>query len=207
MKKVLSIMFAVILAFVVTTSAYADNKIMYTGKMSDGTVVNYYLDENLMPYIIHDGEKMGIALPLEHLKVTDPVKLQQLNAAVSIYSINGTGFGDGGVTETVSFGNSSTYTTQQYTYNGTTGNQMRLHTYDYDKDLFASKKISFSYYYSDLTNSGTWYSYSYSDCSTASTNGFGIAISPRAYPNMQIEINKPSGVRSFTMHLYPSSFN
>ncbi|NLA76288.1 MAG: hypothetical protein GX851_00395 [Clostridiales bacterium] len=36
-----------------------------------------------MPYIIEDGEKLFVAIGLEHLKVTDPLLIEELNSSLS----------------------------------------------------------------------------------------------------------------------------
>lgn len=49
----------------------------------EGKTYDYYLDDVGNPYMIIDGEKMYVALPLAHLRVTDPQKIEELNSAVS----------------------------------------------------------------------------------------------------------------------------
>lgn len=45
----------------------------------DGRVVEYFLDENMHPYNIIDGEKLHLAIPLPHMLVTDEKLLTVLN--------------------------------------------------------------------------------------------------------------------------------
>lgn len=43
-----------------------------------------FLDENLMPYTVENGELTTITLPLEHLKVTDPTLVSKINSTNSL---------------------------------------------------------------------------------------------------------------------------
>ena len=45
----------------------------------EDSIISYYLDENNMPYILQNGNRMPMALPLEHLRVTDETVLSDLN--------------------------------------------------------------------------------------------------------------------------------
>ncbi len=76
MKKIISLIMILVIISLSGVSALAlEEKQMYEFVYPDGKTVNYYLDENQMPYVLVDGEVVYIALPLEHLRVTDFVKI------------------------------------------------------------------------------------------------------------------------------------
>ena len=132
------------------------------------------LDSSLNPYIYDDGEKVHIALALDHLEVTDSTILADLNSDLELVKKVGnqaralpTNFEDlstGDVssnspeyTQNISWGSSESIMTRilkfeaQHTY-------VRVKSTDLDKvEWYSSDNISFTYfYYYELQD--VWYS-------------------------------------------------
>jgi hypothetical protein len=126
---------------------------------SDGTVYDYYLDDAGNPYTIINEEVVYVALPLEHLKVTDPEKIEGLNASITSTQARGlpTNYYDisqGGAevlnspvyTATVDFDVTPTFTTSVLKVNRQHA-AFRFKTSDIEKEtIFTGSKVSFTVY-------------------------------------------------------------
>lgn len=44
----------------------------------DGTMIEYFLDDNYMPYVVENGQAFYTVLPLEHLLVRDEIQIMKL---------------------------------------------------------------------------------------------------------------------------------
>lgn len=80
LSSLLSILFLSLVFFSIPVSA-VDYGEKYTYTDVDGTVFEYYLDENGYPFQIEFGEKIFLLLPLEHLKITNEKELAELRKA------------------------------------------------------------------------------------------------------------------------------
>lgn len=60
----------------------ADERMPNVFEFPDGRTVEYYLDDSMNPYDMINGEKIYLVLPLEHMIVTDPEILSQLNKEI-----------------------------------------------------------------------------------------------------------------------------
>lgn len=80
LKKITAILLVVSLCFAISPMVFANESEQLQYTFPDGTVINYALDENMMPYIYENGEKVLVALSLPHLRVTDEAKIKELNA-------------------------------------------------------------------------------------------------------------------------------
>ena len=81
MKKFLSIfMSTIIIALTITQfSIFASAKEQFTYIKDDGTEINYYLDENGMPYNYRNGEKIYLIIPIEGCIITEEELIKELN--------------------------------------------------------------------------------------------------------------------------------
>ena len=83
-KKVSAMTLVVIFMFILAVNSFAYNQNQqYTYYYPNGNSVMYYLDDAGNPYVFENGEKIYIALPLEHLKVTDENLIFDLNQSIN----------------------------------------------------------------------------------------------------------------------------
>lgn len=80
LSSLLSVLFLSLVFFSIPVSA-VDYGEKYTYTDVDGTVFEYYLDENGYPFQMESGEKIFLLIPLEHLKITDEKELEELRKA------------------------------------------------------------------------------------------------------------------------------
>lgn len=85
MKRVISVCLAAIAIMLAASPlAYAaDLGPKYTFICADNSVIEYYLDENEMPFYYQAGEKIYLLIPIESCIITDETKLAQLNASLN----------------------------------------------------------------------------------------------------------------------------
>lgn len=220
MKKFISLLMIVIMcgAFGINVCAYeyANNE-AYQFICQDGSIIQYYLDENLYPYHYINGEKVYFALPLEHLKVTDPELIAYLNDQIlnTQEPLNRratpTNYFD--MSRTSANQNSIEYT--QYVSNLTAGSvntrilklnashgAMRMQTNNLVKAHFWNmSKIKFSYYcYSIYTDE--WFSpfTKTENCTVA--DGFAFQHAPDINPYGYFTIYQDSGIVSFDLRIW-----
>lgn len=161
----------------------------------DGTVYNYFLDEEGSPYIIVNEEIVYILLPLEHLRVTDPEKLAELNETIlnpemirsepsNYYDISNnnstTDIDSPKYSTDVNFNNITTFTTPVLKVNRQHAT-IRFKT----SNLAVGQKVNFTVYYYDSVFD-EWYSDSYTNKDCTSLRGFGIQFSPTVTPYLQL---------------------
>lgn len=81
MKKILSIFMSTIMIVLTITqfSIFASAKEQYTYIKDDGTKIEYFLDENGMPYNYRNGEKIYLLIPIEGCIITDEALIKELN--------------------------------------------------------------------------------------------------------------------------------
>ena len=211
MKKTLSIMLSIVFAFALPLQTFALVEEAYSYTLEDGTVINYYLDEDGLPYIIEDGEKIYIGLPLPQFEVTDEKVLNDLNA--EIQNINNdmvaraapTNYFDLTVSsipsksrafsQGYSFANHTTHVTPVFKMNGN-HKTIRFRTDDLEKPLLGSKKVSFIIQIYSTTED-TWYAYTYTDQLCTGSTGFGFGyLSPFNYAKYTLLI--PDDVTAYT---------
>lgn len=80
LSSLLSVLFLSLVFFSIPVSA-VDYGEKYTYTDVDGTVFEYYLDENGYPFQMESGEKIFLLIPLEHLKITNEKELAELRKA------------------------------------------------------------------------------------------------------------------------------
>lgn len=216
MKKIFSIILAFVSVFMFIIPTYAttvDLGPAYVFTFPDGTEVTYHLDESGYPYRIIDGERIYIALALEHLEVRDPAILAELqqreverntaNSAItrsssSVFDMSNCA-NDGYSTEYVvnaTLSNTVFFETSTLLYNAHhTG--LEINT-DNHRPLTASNKISFIYYFYHQTY-GRWYSLSFTgkDCSL----GYAFQHSPSIYPKGYFKVLSYSNLKSCTIRI------
>ena len=180
LKKALIVLFITTLVINGIIPAFAEQK-EYVFTDSNGETIYYYIDDEDNPYIIENGEKVFIALPLERYRITDENILSELNA-----EMNTRGAPTNYVTLTVPAG-SQTSTTYSNSYNfanytthntpifkmSTSHSKIRFRTTNLVKPLLGSSKVSFVYrYYS--TSNDAWYQVSYNNKTCTGATGFAI---------------------------------
>lgn len=211
MKKTLSIILSMVFVFALPLQTFALIDEAYTYTLEDGTIINYYLDEDGLPYIIEDGEKIYIGLPLPQFEVTDEKVLNDLNA--EIQNINNDMVARAAPTNyfeltvdsdfpTQSIAYSNRYSFANHTINYTpvfkmngNHNKIRFRTDNVEKPLFGSKKVSFIIQV--CSTDGAWYSYTYYDelCTKVAGFGFGY-LSTHNYAKYTLLI--PDDVTAYT---------
>lgn len=129
---------------------------------NDGDVsIEYYLDDAGMPYNYVNGEKIYLALPLEHLKVEEIELLEELNSifddkdnmnrAVPTQYVDlstGSGMTSSPIyTKNISFASGNVHPTDYLKFNAQHA-QVRFKTTNIEKSsIFIGDKITFFFYY------------------------------------------------------------
>lgn len=219
MKKIVGIILTITILCSFSVNCFAEsavNGIMYTYTFSGGRSVNYYLDENNMPYTIENGERMYVALPLEHLKLQsnesndenvstyatmgNPIAFNR-EAPNNLYSLKG---GDNNKSNiysaNASFTDFISFYSRDFDLN-TKHNAMRVKTTNVKKPLFGSNKISFIYRYYD-SNIKQWYGITISDVNCTGMSGWGFQHMPAEYPYGQIVVLIPKDITSCTVNIW-----
>lgn len=175
-------------------------------------VIEYYLDEDDMPYVIRNGIRVPIALPLEHMLVTDKETRANLNLLNNNSSFNYSAFSipssyfdmrNGGTyTETISLSNSYSYTS--YIRINQSRPIIRIRTSNEIKNsFFTGKKISYVvYYYFEATDS--WYSYTVNDCNVSNDIGGALDIGSGIYSYVYYGVKKSSDLSQVDVHIWQS---
>ncbi len=216
-RGMVSLILAIVMTIGVSLSVCAEtNTTVHQYVAVNGTVYNYYLDETGNPYTVINAEKVYLALPLEHLRVTDFQKIDELNAAISNTSIGRStpttyyDISDNNDTEKlnssvysadVNFDDTPTFTTEVLKVNRQHAT-VRFKTSDIKKEnIFAGKKVNFTFYYFDPIDE-EWYSQAYSDKDCTGATGFGILFSPSVNQYLQFDISKSSKIKSLTLEIW-----
>ncbi len=186
---------------------------MYEYVDIDGSVIEYYLDEEGNPYHYVNDEKIYLALPLEHLRVTDPEKIEELNqiladtmsrAVPTSYVDLSTGaatLASNKYTASVSFANATSFTTQVLKFHSQ-HKTIRIETSDIVKEnIFAGKKVTIVYHYYDLIFD-EWSEQKYTSKDCSDIGGFGIQYVGSTSPYARFDIEKSSAIESFTLKIW-----
>lgn len=176
----------------------------------DGSVYAYYLDEAGNPYTIIDSEKVYLALPLEHLRVTDQQKVEELSQAIWGGSLGRTipttyyDISDNDSTQkinssvysaNVDFSQTPTFTTSVLKVNRQHA-EIRFKTSDIKKEtIFTGSKVNFTYFYYDIVED-IWYSQDFTDIDCTGPTGVGMIFSPTITQYLQFSISKSSKIKS-----------
>lgn len=193
MKKFISITLSLIFSFTLPLYAFAessnDDSFIWTAK--DGTTIQYYLDENGLPYIKEENKKTYIGLPLPQFKITDESVLDELNAEIqNIGNDDGimatavpTSYIDLTVnpktpsksisySNTYSFANYTTHTTPVFKMNPNHF-KIRFRTKNIKKPIRGSSEVSFVINFYDHEEQ-TWYKFQYNYVKCTSLYGYDI---------------------------------
>lgn len=221
MKKIISLLLVCVMLSMSGVSAFAlEEKQMYEFEFPDGKKVNYYLDENQMPYRLIDGEVVYVALPLEHLKVTEPLKIAKLNAgqaesqseksgnqgAPTYYFDLSTGPASRNsisYTQPISFLNVTSMSTMNLKFHPQ-HQSIRIKTTNLVKEHFWSGvKIDFTYYYYYESNK-EWCYLNFTNINCTIADGFGFQHQPNIHTFGRFDIIKNSGLQSFDVEIWTS---
>lgn len=220
MKKFLSISltFLLMMTFLLNSVALSGGTggEQYTYTCSNGTIVQYYLDDNGNPYSYVNGERQYMLLPLEHLRVTDRERINELNSQIgndiqdgittysnapsSWYDMSGTVSATKSVTYTtfVNFDLMSKVVTPPLMVNSCFHN-LNIVTANMEKKLFSGKIVTImvEYYVKDWDS---WYSVTREDNYTE--EGYNYSFSPSATPYIRLTATKSSfGVKNFDLEV------
>ncbi|MCM1101017.1 MAG: hypothetical protein NC398_06500 [Acetatifactor muris] len=184
---------------------------------ADGTVYEYYLDENLNPYTFVDGEMIYMALPLAHLEVTDEEKLEELNAALptsgvargvptdyqDISAYGETRLVSVAYTASVDFTKHNPFETPVLKINRQ-HNIIRVRTSDLEKEsLVAGNAINLRvYFYDELEDK--WYANYHVglNCTTLAGQGVQYLKSLTEINYVRFEITKYDLIKSFKLKIW-----
>ncbi len=180
----------IVMSVMMSPSAYAiEDKIHYY-TYQNGDTVAYYLDENNNPYYYENGELIHLALPLEHLRVTDEFVISHLNSLLyqsdklngqrSVptnyvdLSTGGSSTASKSYEKTIVF-NSNSYITSDMLKYRASHSTIRVMTSNMVKtSTLANKRISFTYYYYSEYLDEWYYTY-YNSVTCTSSTGFPFA--------------------------------
>lgn len=215
-KNCIAITLAIMFLFSsISLVAVAKEDDIYIFTMPDGTQINYFLDENNTPYVINDvGEQIIIALPLEHLRVTDEETLEQLNnelntqnsrsSPTSYFNLTASSPSSNSIkyTQVMSFLNVTTLPTQNIKFYPN-HEALSIKTADiYKEHWYSSVKINFVwYYYTEYLD--VWSSLSFTNVDCSSSVGKRIQHEPSINTFGKFEMSKGnSGVESFILEIW-----
>lgn len=171
------------------------------------TEIHYLLDERMQPYYEANGEHIYLALPLEHLKVTDENLLAELNHSMHITMARNTLAYEPAEYHDLAIESfeRTMYLSDNYTYTGIlkmdiTKPIVRIKTSNEVKNnLLTGKKISYIIAYYSVVDE-TWFKYTVEDvnCSNDSGSPFDLQ-SGQLYPYIYYGIKKSSNLYSATI--------
>lgn len=204
--------YAFMLALLICINGFAGASMVYAADGSvnqsqsyvyerDDEIIEYYLDENNMPYVIREGSKMPVALPLEHLKVTEAETLAQLsakmlNSGTRAFTPNAYYDMTNGGTYTETMYLTDSYQNTSYIRINQSHPVIRIRTENEVKNtIFTGKKISYVvYYYCEGLDS--WYSYTVNDCNVSTAVGGALDIGRAIYSYVYYGVKKSSDLYS-----------
>lgn len=182
----------------------------------DGKSYIYYLDGSGNPYTVTDGEKIYMALPLEHLEVTDSQKIEELNQAISGGSLGRAiptsyyDISDNDSTQSINssvysvdvdFSKTPTFATSVLKVNRQHA-EIRFKTSDIKKEsIFTGSKVNFTYFYYDIVED-KWYSQDFTDVDCTSPTGVGMIFSPTITQYLQFSISRSSKIKSLKAEVW-----
>lgn len=218
-KLAVSVTLIIVIVINGTMTSYAAEQVNYyeNGYVTiDENAYYYDFDENRNPYIIKNSEVLYLALPLEHLQVTDEQVIEKLNETFhraelsraipgSYYDIS-----DNDSTEkinssiysaSVNFDQTATFTTSVLKVNRQHAT-VRFKTSDIKKEnIFAGTKVNFTFYYYDIVED-KWYQQVYSEKDCTGTTGFGIIFSPTITQYLKFDVSKASKIKSLKLEVW-----
>lgn len=225
MKKFISILlvasFLIILLAPIVQAT--ENGHEYTFTLSDGKIIHYFLDKDNMPYQYINGEIIYVALPLEHLKVTDVDILEELNLFIENNKENDKTIDRSVPTNYVDLSqcygqNNSAHYYRYVTFSTTLTqiptsifklyeghNSIRLKMTNIEKaHWYSSTNISYnySYYY---PNDDAWYTLSRNNVDCTGVDGHGVQHLPASYPYGRYYIIKNSNLINFDIDVWTST--
>lgn len=201
LKKITAILLVVSLCFAISPMVFANESEQLQYTFPDGTAINYALDENMMPYIYENGEKVLVALSLPHLRVTDEAKIRKLNAelksarqrAVPInyvdLSTGSAGDKSMAYTATHNFTNSSYFVTPVLKLHRS-HNTLFVDTKINSMHICGEKFVVYYYYYDFITDK--WYVMDWENKSCCLVAKF--SHSPNAYEYGQVDVTRKTVV-------------
>lgn len=221
-KKVISLTTAVIIllqCLSLSAFAYNDGE-LYTFVFYDGTEVNYYLDSDGMPYCYENGEKIYMALPLEHLRITDEAILAELEEARLEIENNTTRAIPTNYVDLsqCAYQQNSPYYTRAITFATTSTeistpvfklyeghHSIRLKMYNIEKaHWYSSTNITYRYAFYD-PYSNTWSSVTIKDADCTLENGSGYKHTPSAYPYGRYYIVRNNNLVNFDIRIWTTT--
>lgn len=166
--------------------------------------IYYLLDEKMQPYYEADGERIYLALPLEHLRVTDEEFLAKLNRGMqNAMAINPLTYVPGDYHDlAVEPFERTMYLSDNYTYTGIlkmdpTKKVIRMKTSDEIKNhLFTGKKITYLVAYYSLVDE-SWHKQTVEDIDCSNDVGTSLdVVSGQLSPYVYFGVKKSSDLYS-----------
>lgn len=221
-EKINQMLLSLVLAIAMTagtalTSVYAETDTTAQQYIApDGSIYAYYLDEVGNPYTMIDSEKVYLAIPLEHLRVTDLQKVEELNQAISsdsqgraipaaYYDISDNDstqkINSSVYSADVDFSQTPTFTTSVLKVNRQHA-EIRFKTSNVKKEnIFAGSKVNFTYFYYDIVED-IWYSQDFTDVDCTGLTGVGMIFSPTITQYLQFSVSRSSKIKSLTVEAW-----
>jgi len=212
MKKITALIMVGIflLCFGLQAFAVSENgETVYQMELSDGTVVEYYLDEHLSPYQMNDGQKVYLALPLEHLKITDPALVAELDASIGNTVTRGVptdtySLGTNRYNVHLDFRNDKSFVTPIFQYVGSNP-FLKVKASNIDKAPFAGKEFNVCYMYYQSADD-TWFQACYYGVDCSDSDGLAIQHFPDIRPYGRFVISKSSNIYSADFSIFTSPY-
>ncbi|MDE5994164.1 MAG: hypothetical protein K2G60_01485 [Oscillospiraceae bacterium] len=219
MKKVISVLIAVVFMFMLSAETFAMSVNIFIAE--NGSEIEYYLDENGMPYQNIDGERVYVALSLPSLEIKDENLINELNSQLpskeasdmsrsvptdyidlsncandsnSIeYSINATGLDE------------DFFNTKPFKYN-TSHKAIAIKSSNHKKPLLGGDKhINITYFYYS-SQKDKWYSITMMDKDCSVSGGFRFQHSPSLYPYGKFSLIAHNTLKSCTIKIFTTPY-
>ncbi|MBO5944786.1 MAG: hypothetical protein J6Q50_05790 [Clostridia bacterium] len=218
-KKLVSVILALNILLLCSFSTFAfDRMESYVFIDGNGNEITYYIDDENIPFLLVDGEKIYIALGLPKYEVTDSAIVDELNMQrlcendISSRSVPTNFFDLSGCANTA---NSEAYTVRA---TGLDDDFFSTSIFKYNKHhkalviktsshkpLFCAEEVNIIYYYY-YQDSDRWYAYTFvnKDCSVL--GGFRFMHSPSAYEYGRIELRAHSTLASCDVEIFTTPY-
>lgn len=219
MRKILSIILALSLMLLCTFSTFAiDSAEKHVFIDENGNEITYYIDDENIPFLLIDGEKIYIALGLPDYEVTDATMVDELN----IQRLSENGINSRAVPTNVAdlSGCDNSANSSSYTVNATGLGDDFFHTsvLKYNKShkalviktsshrpLFCAEEVNIIYYYY-YESEDKWYSYTFMNKDCSILGGFRFLHSPSVYEYGKVALLAHSTLTSCDVEIFTTPY-
>ena len=221
MKKILSIFLSTIMIVLTINqfSVSASTTEQYTYINDDGTEIQYYLDDNDMPYNYKNGEKIYLLIPVGSCVVTDEVLIKELNdkladvknsqitraAPTNYYSLRQYSVDVNSNVYTKAMDLNTADATTTYLYKYPQHPIIRVRTADLKKpNIFSSKKVTITVY-SYVDSTGVWLKSTQTGVNATGTLGQGFKVTT-IHNYFFVQVTQSNDLVSFTINVWTSLY-